>query len=407
MTRPADPFRVLYVLEASPRPVPAEVLGDLAGLDWLGLEVGIDSLGPPGAEWFREEADGLRRRLRGLPLDPLRPRRGAVVAHLGVAARRPLRWLHVWRHSRGDLRRFLYAGMVADRARREGFGHLHAPCTEGAAEVARDAAHLAGITYSVTARAGVFFPEIRRSRGRRRSHDGRPGPVAAVVTETRRDAEVLGPRLPGTRVVQVPHGVGRAPSTVRSSDGPILCVASSGEESGLDGLLHAVASLTDALPDVVLEIAGHDDVCEELAAVAEWLGILDHCRFVGELGPIELGEALDRCAVLVEPGGSATWSDREAVPAAVLHAMARAVPVVASATVGIAEVVVDDETGLVVPPDDSGSLAVAIEKLLREPDWAAALGRAGQHLVRERMDPARSAFLLAGLFVSCAQEGPR
>jgi alpha-maltose-1-phosphate synthase len=61
-----------------------------------------------------------------------------------------------------------------------------------------------------------------------------------------------------------------------------------------------------------------------------------------------------------------------------LEAMACATAVVASRTGGIPEVVVDGETGLLVPPDEPEPLADALNALLRDPDRAAAMGLAGR-----------------------------
>jgi starch synthase len=61
-----------------------------------------------------------------------------------------------------------------------------------------------------------------------------------------------------------------------------------------------------------------------------------------------------------------------------LEAMACSTAVVASRVGGIPEVVSDGKTGLLVPPDDPESLADALNTLLRDPDRANAMGRAGR-----------------------------
>jgi starch synthase len=58
--------------------------------------------------------------------------------------------------------------------------------------------------------------------------------------------------------------------------------------------------------------------------------------------------------------------------------MACSTAVVASRVGGIPEVVEDMTTGLLVPPDDPASLAYAMNALLRDPDRAEAMGRAGR-----------------------------
>ena len=62
----------------------------------------------------------------------------------------------------------------------------------------------------------------------------------------------------------------------------------------------------------------------------------------------------------------------------VLEAMAAGLPVVASAVGGIPELVVDGETGLLVPPGDPDALADALGKLITDPELRQRLGAAGR-----------------------------
>ncbi|MGH7409967.1 MAG: glycosyltransferase, partial [Candidatus Methylomirabilis sp.] len=76
----------------------------------------------------------------------------------------------------------------------------------------------------------------------------------------------------------------------------------------------------------------------------------------------------------------------EGFPNAVLEAMAAGKPVVASRVGGIAEAVIHEETGLLVPPGDDQALAEAILRLLEHPAEAARLGEAGRCRVTERFE---------------------
>jgi glycosyltransferase involved in cell wall biosynthesis len=80
----------------------------------------------------------------------------------------------------------------------------------------------------------------------------------------------------------------------------------------------------------------------------------------------------------------------EGMPNSVLEAMATALPVVATAVGGTPEVVLEGETGLLVPPRDPFALADAMLKLLADPGLAEAFGRAGRarveaHFGEDRM----------------------
>ena len=73
----------------------------------------------------------------------------------------------------------------------------------------------------------------------------------------------------------------------------------------------------------------------------------------------------------------------EGMPNAVLEAMAAAKPVVATRVGGVPELVVDGETGILVPPEDSEALARAIADLLQNTEKAESMGNAGMMRVQE------------------------
>ncbi|HOJ22813.1 MAG TPA: glycosyltransferase family 4 protein, partial [Armatimonadota bacterium] len=90
-------------------------------------------------------------------------------------------------------------------------------------------------------------------------------------------------------------------------------------------------------------------------------------------------------------------------PYAPLEAMRAGIPVVASDLPPLREMVVHQQTGLLVPPDDPEALAGALSSLLSAPEWARALGRAGQARVCERFSLRRQVEQLALVYRTLAR----
>jgi len=93
---------------------------------------------------------------------------------------------------------------------------------------------------------------------------------------------------------------------------------------------------------------------------------------VGFVPPSEVGSYLERAAVVACP------SRREGYGVVARQAMAYGRPVVATPVGGLADAVVDGETGLLVQPGDIGALRSALERLLRDPALRKRLGDAAR-----------------------------
>jgi len=98
------------------------------------------------------------------------------------------------------------------------------------------------------------------------------------------------------------------------------------------------------------------------------------------------GERNDVAELLAAADLFVLSSRSEGLPLSILEAMAAGLPVVASSVGGVPELVVDGETGLLVPPDDPHALAAAIERLLDDSALRRRLGAAGRTRVWEHFD---------------------
>jgi len=149
---------------------------------------------------------------------------------------------------------------------------------------------------------------------------------------------------------------------------PLLYIGDLSPDKGVQTLLDCYR-LLDGPPPLVL--AGRPSPGSEwtMPDGVRWLGALPHEEVL----------ALFRSARAVIVPSIVS----DACPTVVLEAMAAGRPVVASATGGIVDLVVDGTTGLLVPPGDVSALAEAISSVLRDPPGAQAFGAAGRDRARE------------------------
>jgi glycosyltransferase involved in cell wall biosynthesis len=94
----------------------------------------------------------------------------------------------------------------------------------------------------------------------------------------------------------------------------------------------------------------------------------------------------------------ASTGDRDGLPTAVLEAMALGVPVVTTGVNGLAEAVLHEETGLLVPEHDAEALASALGRVLDDEALAERLADGARRHVEERFSLERSVAQLRALF---------
>ncbi|MEX2659946.1 MAG: glycosyltransferase family 4 protein [Acidimicrobiales bacterium] len=143
-------------------------------------------------------------------------------------------------------------------------------------------------------------------------------------------------------------------------------------KKGFDLLVAAFAKVAAGHPGVGLVIGGDGAARRDLVSQAEDLGVADRVVLPGRLDRAQVAWAMANAAVFVLP------SRVEPFGIVVIEALRAGRPVVVSARGGAPEIVRHDQEGLVADPLDTAELGAAIDLLLRDPDLAGRLARAGR-----------------------------
>lgn len=158
----------------------------------------------------------------------------------------------------------------------------------------------------------------------------------------------------------------------------VLFVGRLSLEKNVAGLLGACGALVRQGRPVRLRVAGEGPQRESLARHARKLNLHEAVEWLGFRR--DVGELLAQTAIFVNP------SYTEAMPNTVLEAMAGGAPVVATDVGATRELVLHEQTGLLVPPGDTNALVAAIARLGGAADFAQQLAVRARGHVEQNFD---------------------
>jgi glycosyltransferase involved in cell wall biosynthesis len=215
---------------------------------------------------------------------------------------------------------------------------------------------------------------------------------AAIITTGQVTKQLLIQRLgvPARRIFSIPTGVDLSEFAPQEKSRELLAQLKIPAEAFIFGSVAVLRSwkghlyLLEALHELIqggarafLLLVGEGPYRPVIEEKIEQLGLQHWVHLVGFRDQVAPWFALMDVKIL------ASYAN-EGVPQSLLQALAMARPVVGTTVGGIPEVIVKEETGLLVPPRDSRSLAQAMGRLMAAPDFCRELGRRGRQLVVER-----------------------
>jgi glycosyltransferase involved in cell wall biosynthesis len=286
--------------------------------------------------------------------------------------------------SRSRVRRFGQALVMAAELPVD-VAHLHAHFMHTPASVARYAALLRGLRWSCSAHAKDIWtlPDWEKRDKLRAS--------AWTATCTAFNADPLRSLAqPGAPIELVYHGLDMLrfpppalPSPGRQADGRdsahpvrLLCVGRAVDKKGLDDLLHALAQLPRHQHWTFVHVGG-GPLLDTLADLARSLGIGDRIQWRGPQPHADVLAAYRDADVFVLPSRVSDDGDRDGLPNVLLEAQSQHVACLSTRVSGIPELIIDGVTGVLTEPRSPAQLAIALSRLIGEPDLRRSLAAAG------------------------------
>lgn len=392
--------RTAFILKGYPRLSETFIAQEIRALERRGLAIDIWSLRHPTDKAVHPVHDEIEAPVAYLPEylkdEPERVRR-AIDACRGLPAYGQV--LKCWER---DFAR----DPTANRVRRLGqafvmaaelppdVARLHAHFLHTPASVARYAAVLRGLPWSVSAHAKDIWtsPEWEK---REKLAD-----CAWAVTCTAVNADHLSALAPEGRVELVYHGLDLdrfpPPSDAAKAAPPvILSVGRAVPKKGYGDLLEALARVR--APFRFVHIGGGGEIAELQARAAE-IGLDGRVEWRGPQPQSAVLAACREASLFALASRITDDGDRDGLPNVIVEAQSQRLPVVATAVSAIPELICDGENGRLVAEGDVAGLAAAIEELLADPGRAERMGRRGEEIVRRDFDLDRCIGRLAQRF---------
>lgn len=384
------PAPVAFVLKGYPRLSETFVAQEIRALERRGLDIRLYSLRRPTDIAVHPIHGEIAAPVAYLP-EYLRDEPGRVL-RAWTRARRLPGYRRAWETWRRDLRR----EQTASRIRRFGqamvlaaeladdVGHLHAHFLHTPASVARYAALMLGLPWSVSAHAKDVWtiPEWEKRE--------KLACCRWLVTCSRVNAEHLEGLAPdpgrvrlayhGLNLSRFPQPPSRQGKARDGSDGDdpaiIVSIGRAVEKKGHDVLVEALGRLPADLHWRLVHV-GDGALLPALQRQAEAAGLVGRITWLGARPQADVLAALRRADLFVLACRIAADGDRDGLPNVLLEAQSQGVACVATSISAIPELIDDGRTGLLVPPGDPAALATAMALLIREPALRQRLGRAG------------------------------
>ena len=202
--------------------------------------------------------------------------------------------------------------------------------------------------------------------------------VTICVSETERAAGLAARTCDEDKTVVIPNAVDVRVAPRANPVRPTPRILAVGRLKAPKDFLTLIRSLRAVRAPFEAMIVGDGPDRVQLEDEIRARGLSEQVRLAGERSDVP--ELLAASDVFVLPSRS------EGMPVSVLEAMAAGLPVVASRVGGLAEQVVDGETGLLVQPGDPAELAAALERVLTDPSMRLRLGATGRARAEQAFD---------------------
>lgn len=402
--------RIGYFTNSYPRATDTFIQREVLGLRKRGIDVRTFSVRRAGTDHDvgTEVMEEKRNTHYLLPVGPATliganvsafiraPKRYLAALVLALRTRQPgLRGLAL------QLAYFQEAVLLAVELKRQSITHVHNHLGDNSGTVTLLVSALIGIGYSITIHGPHIFFDPTHWALREKVRYSRF--IACIGHYCRSQMMLFSDQADWDRLKIIRCGVDSERfhcGEVREKVGKLLYAGRLAAEKGLPVLFESLRTLADQGYEFELTLAGDGADRRSLEDLGRQLGISHRLVFAGYVSQDGVRNYLQQTDIFILP------SFAEGVPVSLMEAMACGVPVLATYVGGVAELVVPEETGLLVPPADSRALSAAIARYFDDVELRRKVSRLGREMVATNFNLDAEVEKLAALFLAnAASEG--
>jgi len=402
-----------YILKGYPRISETFISNEILLLEKMGFKLHLFPMRHPRENFSHASVKEIQARVDYLPTELFLDFSRLVTPNIFLAIKRPLSYLKTLRYiaagtsaknSLATLKHLLQAGYLSNNLllKDNNIVHLHGHFAHSPTSVTLFASLLAEIPFSFTAHAKDIYTSSR-DKLRRKIELARF--VTTCTGYNEKYLKDIG-RNSSTPIFRIYHGIDvnlfkhQQLNVCATNPYKILTVARMTEKKGLPTLYKALKILHDSGLQFNHTLIGDGDDRQKILDLIASLGLSSNCQWLGTRTHGEVLRYFKECDLFVLACEIAKSGDRDGIPNVLVESLAMGVPALSTEVSAIPEILLNEKTGVTVPPSQPHAMSEAIVRILTDQELRQRLITNGRKYVEEEFDNKKWVGKLGDLFLS-------
>lgn len=402
-----------YILKGYPRISETFISNEILLLEKMGFKLQLFPMRQPRENFCHASVKEIKAKVYYLPTELFLDFSCLISPNIFLAAKRPANYLKTLRFAADGIRNkkglatlkhLLQAGYLTNNLllKDENIVHLHGHFAHSPTSVTLFASLLSEIPFSFTAHAKDIYTSSKNKLKRKIEL------ARFVATCTSHNEEYL-KNVAGnssTPISCIYHGIDiglfqqQKRKTHPSPPYQLLTIARLTEKKGLPTLYRALKIIHDKGIPFCHTLIGDGDDREKILNLISSLALAKSCKWIGTQTHEEVLHHFGRSDLFVLACEIAESGDRDGIPNVLVESLAMGVPALSTEISAIPEILLNEKTGITVPPSDPEALAQAIIRLMTDEDLRHRLITNGRKYVETEFDNKKWIRNLGELFLS-------